>query len=543
MKELISLSHNINPDKHMRFQLIIQQFITGILIVCLLSGCNRYYSNIHPVDTSNLADTELSEKIETDAQILTIVEQNLVGIQDREKQYFSAFQSEKPVLLDHIQRQDIKDIWIQYLDQVFVLTKLMLEYLDYPELHPAYQNDAFVLGFSSYLMLVSSGLDFIEKTAFIAPFEVLLDEPIPEYNIPRGLYTKFKWQILNLNEYFKINEDYQKYKILMTELSAGSEQSLTSQLFPLVESHYSQSQKILKSKRMSLVFANYLESIKDNSLKMVFPIQKGVALFMAHTRFTTRREGFISNRQCRQFIQKAEPGDIILERGEWRMTNLGIPGFWPHSALYLGSPSELETWSDTTEITGYYQRKDPDCSGFSDFLKRKYPKAYSAYILGEDNEENQIIEGLKEGIVFHSVFGSVGKADHAVCLRPRLSKLAKAQAIETAFQYWGRGYDYTFSLLSDNELVCSELIYKSYEPATNKTGLHFDFSDIAGILTLPANNIAAQFDREYGTDSAQLEFVLYYACDVRRGKSQSASVDSFRESHKKPRWSFYIFNN
>ncbi|MDO9548635.1 MAG: YiiX/YebB-like N1pC/P60 family cysteine hydrolase, partial [Candidatus Marinimicrobia bacterium] len=296
------------------------------------------------------------------------------------------------------------------------------------------------------------------------------------------------------------------------------------------------------SKRISLLLSNYLDSIKDNSLEMVFPIQKGVALFMAHTRFTTRRDGFISNRQCRQFIQKAEPGDIILERGEWRMTNLGIPGFWPHSALYLGSLSELEVWSDTEEITGFYQNKDPECTGFMDYLERNYQEAFSVYTLGEDGEEIRIIEGLKEGIVFHSVSGSVGKADHAACLRPRLSKLGKAQAIEIAFQYWGRGYDYSFSLLSDNAMVCSELIYKSYEPAIGKVGLSFDFSEIARIITLPANNIAAQFDREHGSDSAQLDFVLYYACDVRRGKSHLESVDVFRESHKKPRWSFYFFN-
>ncbi|MBN2601717.1 MAG: hypothetical protein JXR87_06980, partial [Candidatus Marinimicrobia bacterium] len=261
----------------MRFRFFIHQFCAVILAVFSLTGCDRNYSNINPIDISNLTDAELSEKIESDVQILKIVEQNLLRIQDRKKHYFYAFQSKKPVLLDHIQRQEIRAIWIQYLDQLFVLTKLMLEYLNYQELNPSFQNDAFIIGFSSNLMLVSSGLDFIERTAFIAPFEVLLDEPIPEFNIPRGLYTKFKWQILNLNEYFNIDDDYQKYTILIRESPVGPGQQITSPLFPLIESHYAQSRKILKSKRMSLIFANYLESIKDHSLKMVFPIQKGVA--------------------------------------------------------------------------------------------------------------------------------------------------------------------------------------------------------------------------------------------------------------------------
>ncbi|MDO9549327.1 MAG: hypothetical protein Q7J65_10225, partial [Candidatus Marinimicrobia bacterium] len=237
----------------MRFQFVSHQFITITLISCFLSGCNRYYFNVHPANISNLADTELSEKIELDVQLLTIVEQNLARIHEQEKQYFSSFQSEKPALLNHNQRQEIKDIWIQYLDQVFILTKLMLEYRDYQVLDNPYQNDAFLLGFGSYLMLVSSGLQFIENTAFIAPFEVLLDEAIPEYDIPKGLYTTFKWQIFHLDEYFDIDDNYQKYKILIEKLSAGSDQSLTDPLFPIIESHYSQSQKILKSKRISLL--------------------------------------------------------------------------------------------------------------------------------------------------------------------------------------------------------------------------------------------------------------------------------------------------
>ena len=522
----------------MRFRLVSYQIITITLISCFLSGCKHYYSNIHPTNIIDLTKTELSEKIESDIQLLGIIERNLARIHEQEKQYFSSFQSEKPAILNHNQRQEIKDIWTYYLDQVFILTKLILEYRDYNEFYHSYQNDAFLIGFGSYLMLSSSGLHFIENTAFITPFEVLLDEPIPEFDIPKGLYTTFKWQIYHLDEYFDIDDDYQKYKILAEKLSAKPDQQRIKQLFRIIEAHYSQSQKILKSKQISLLLANYLDSIKDSSLEMVFPIQKRVALFMAYTRFTTRKDGFISNRQCKQFIQKAEPGDIILERGEWHMTNLGIPGFWPHSALYLGSPSELEVWSNTEKITDFYQNKDPECTGFTDYLKRNYQVAFSAYVLGEDGEENRIIEGLKEGIVFHSVSGSVGKADHAACLRPRLTKIDIAQSIEIAFQFWGREYDFTFNMLSDYELTCAELIYKSYEPAPGKNGLSFDLSKIMGVLTLPANNIAAQFDREYDTNP-QLEFILYYSSDLRKGKAYSKDLEAFRKTHKLLLWNLY----
>ena len=513
------------------------------MIVALLIRCSRHPLNVKREYISNLSTVELTKRIDTDLQLLLIIDQNLQRLQQQEFDYFNQFQSEKPMILTLDQRQEIIGIWVDYIDQVFVLMKLMLDYHEYSKTDGELRDEAYFIGYGSYSMLISSGLYFIQNTAFISPFEILLDEEMPEYGIPAGLYTAFKRQILRLDDYYNVKDDFDNFRQIEKKYETPTRLETIIRLNQIIEKRITTARNILDAEQHSLTFANYLDSIKDSSLDIVFPIQKGIALFMAYTRLTTRTDGFISDRQCRQFIQKAEPGDIILERGEWRMTNLGIPGFWPHSALYLGSPAELEAWSDDPEINNHYQKPDSTPTGFIGYLAHKYPKAFETYTHGENNEPFRVIEGLKEGIVFHTVSFSIGTADHVACLRPRLSKLDKAQAIEKAFQYWGRGYDYTFSLLSDNELVCSELIYKSYESATGKNGLEFQFSEIAGIVTLPANNIAAQFDQTYGTDGAQLDFVLFFDCNVRKGKAHSASVEQFRKSHLRPRWSFYLLDN
>ncbi|MGC9363338.1 MAG: hypothetical protein ACP5FZ_02075 [Fidelibacterota bacterium] len=148
---------------------------------------------------------------------------------------------------------------------------------------------------------------------------------MPEYNLPKNLYSQFKWHILNLPGITNIHQSYARFTTLKDRY--GNFNDDYHFLYPIIDTNYRAAVATTHTRHISLLLANYLDTIKDGSRKSVFPLQKSVALFMAHTRFTTRKEGFISNRQCLEFIELAQPGDIILERGEWRMTNLGIPGF------------------------------------------------------------------------------------------------------------------------------------------------------------------------------------------------------------------------
>ena len=40
---------------------------------------------------------------------------------------------------------------------------------------------------------------------------------------------------------------------------------------------------------------------------------------------------------CQQLTKQLKPGDILLTRGNWNATNLSIPGFWKHMAMYIGT--------------------------------------------------------------------------------------------------------------------------------------------------------------------------------------------------------------
>ena len=93
-----------------------------------------------------------------------------------------------------------------------------------------------------------------------------------------------------------------------------------------------------------------------------------------------------------------------------------------------------------------------------------------------------------------------------------------------------------FDFLTDASLVCSELIYKCYEPANGFTGLTFPLQDMLGRKVTPPNEMVRQFDSEFGTQTRQTDFVLFYDGKERERRAVRSSVNAFRKSWMRPKW-------
>ena len=97
-----------------------------------------------------------------------------------------------------------------------------------------------------------------------------------------------------------------------------------------------------------------------------------------------------------------EPGDVFITRHRRAMTNLFLPGFWPHAALYVGYNDQ-------------------------DAYKNKHWK-----------NKNCTLEALKDGVHFRRLEETLN-VDAFVVLRPKLSNKDKQTAIERAITHEGKG--------------------------------------------------------------------------------------------------------
>ena len=72
------------------------------------------------------------------------------------------------------------------------------------------------------------------------------------------------------------------------------------------------------------------------------------------------------------------------------------------------------------------------------------------------------------------------------------------------------------------------------------TGLSFPLVEIVGRHATPANEIARQFDENYGTEAQQFDFVLFLDGYERKGAAVEADVEAFRKSWRRPKWHILV---
>lgn len=151
------------------------------------------------------------------------------------------------------------------------------------------------------------------------------------------------------------------------------------------------------------------------------------------------------------------PGDVFVTRRDYAFTNLFLPGYWPHAALFVGSAADRERLGVTLDA----ERRER-WSG-----------------------DRVVLEALKDGVRFRPLEETLS-VDAVVVLRPRLPAEQLARALERAVLHEGKGYNYDFDFFRADRLVCTAVVYRAYDGFGD---LHFALQERAGRPTLAAEDL------------------------------------------------------
>jgi hypothetical protein len=278
-----------------------------------------------------------------------------------------------------------------------------------------------------------------------------------------------------------------------------------------------------------------LDGVENKMSDTWFPIQKTVANAMGKAILTTRgKDGLISDDQAKYMDGYMEPGDFMLQRRNWHLSNVGIPGFWTHAAFYTG---------DMEKMNSYFASEFP-YEGYEDFdtyTKSKFPDIYKQYIEKDKyGNTKSVIEAIDPRVLIQSIERSAD-ADSVVVLRPKLlSKKDKMLAVFRAFTNVGKPYDYNFDFDTLDALVCSEVVYDAYHTDLSiyKKGLNFVTSLVSGRKMVTPLDIAKKFVIEESLENQELSFVYFLKGNEVEAKSTIATKEEFLDSIN---WSKFTF--
>ena len=203
-----------------------------------------------------------------------------------------------------------------------------------------------------------------------------------------------------------------------------------------------------------------------------------VKAFARTTKPFKYREGKLNDMAQGNFNKLArqlKPLDVLLEKNPASVVDKYVPGHYGHSAVWLGTESELKELGVWEELPRLYQeaveRFDYDGPPFHESVRRG----------------QVIVDALHPGIELSSLRKFLDIDDLAV-LRlkdcppaggpsgPCLTRENKRRYLLEALKQVGKNYDYNFDVNTNLEIVCSEVMYRTFVdmdfPTTKMLGKH-----------------------------------------------------------------------
>lgn len=420
-------------------------------------------------------------------------------------------------ILTRQQRTLLLDTWQLYQDYLNTLEYLADELQLAQHAHQTTDYQLYALAVSAHHRYAMQGIALVEADAEI---KKILNHGHSEYGLDKHHYRDFRRHILSADHTRRYN--------------AVAAITPAKPLSPITNALRYERSAIAELNRLATITTGTTARVSETAYKGWFPIQKGVARGMGKVKFWRIGQTLITPEQALAFSQQLEPGDFYVTRKEWRMTNLGIPGYWTHSALYIGTVQERDDYFNTPEVNQWVMEQGIETGRLEDLLLATSVE-YQRQPIFDDNGEIRVVEALDAGVIFNSIETSLD-ADGFAAFRPRLTTLEKAMAIHAAFQYTGQPYDFSFDFDTDDAMVCSELLYKAYQPSDQQQGIAFPIERVAGRKMLTPNDIAIWFEETRNSPVQAIDLVLFVDSNEKARLAFEANEDDFLGSYQRPKW-------
>ena len=492
-----------------------------------------------------MAESELRYAHELDARYFRDLDRNLRGVVAELESEHGLFRSEPPRSLTAEEEALVIDAWASYLDTALALDRIRRFHEDFYrfDLSRLERNShvrSFLLSFAAELSLYENTTRLIEVLDGNENVVRFLNAARPDRGIEVDSVAAIREELSGLTDLSRVvaGRRYLSYLETVHQAKVDAMAERYDWLWNEVDRYLASVERRRRSEVVTLSAASDFAPILRELKHLSFPVQKEIAQWMGNVRLKRPGKYLVTQGQARAMERELAPGDVLLARKNWYLSNIGLPGFWPHGMLYIGKNEVIASTFDEDEaVLAWTKESTGRDLPFTDLLRETYPLAWHRRELAATRSDPlTIIEAVSEGVVQSTLYGASG--DFIVALRPRLSSVAKARAILRTFSYLGRPYDFDFDFATDQTLVCTEVLWRAYRGSAREPGLALTPISVAGRMTLPPNEIARMFAAEYGTERAQLDFVYYLEGREQQARAVEEGVEAFLRTPERSKWDF-----
>ncbi|MCA9263267.1 MAG: hypothetical protein KDA60_05440 [Planctomycetales bacterium] len=303
--------------------------------------------------------------------------------------------------------EQVQSLVVTYHHARRALLDLIHEHRDYASRPTEQANSAFLLAFAAVVILVDAAITLRELTDGRPVVRRKLNQPIPSFDIPGGFYDSIQHSLTSTRHAWHLYHAIQYWDQHRDELAAYAESWQLAEVSEIINRlvHRLQVSKRQFARVRLRTRSDQLARAMGRTVVMraVYGLQKLVAGMMADVYVRRGHQPRLPEDIVSRLATVAEPGDIFVVRKEYALTNYFLPGYWPHAALYLGEPHQLQAMR-IHEVAHAQPRWD------------RLLAASTSGGTSRDMSSRVVLESMKDGVHFRSWNSPLG-ADSIVVLR------------------------------------------------------------------------------------------------------------------------------
>ena len=372
---------------------------------------------------------------------------------------------------DPVEDEKLREIYTRYLG---IRSAIWAEIQNLKPIYRAYKKgggltlaelQAFGIAFSGAEIIVRTGEFLIALAHQKDIIWRKLDEAEPRFGLRRKSFTRVNRQLTSafkMYPFYRAVEFFDTHRdIVMSALIDGGFDKNVKILERMNQPKVSRGDHLKRYGRF--VRFSLKRRRKSAQRNMVFALFQGTGEDIADLKIPfikpVKAPKRVDQNVIEELMPDLRPGDVFITRHDDAMSNLFLPGFWPHAAFFIGE-----------------QNQRPDIPVHSDGLRMSSDEGVS------------IVESKKDGVLFRRIEETL-HLDAFVVMRPKLSEKDIFKAVERGMSHAGKLYDFIFDFGTADRLVCTELIYRAYQGIG---GINFKLSTKAGRKCLSAEDFLSQ---------------------------------------------------